>query len=55
MDINLPDVKAEVEAASRDGRALYSLCHSCQTLMPTDCKDWIPEAAVAEALAGGPR
>jgi DNA-binding MarR family transcriptional regulator len=40
-----------VAAASRDERALDGICLSCQTLLPTDCKDWIPETTVLEALA----
>jgi hypothetical protein len=40
-----------VEAASTDGRALYSICLSCQTLLPSDCKDWIPETTVGAAPA----
>lgn len=48
-------------AASLDARALDEICRCCQTLLPTDCKDWplphpsvdgpdwIPAAAVAEA------
>jgi DNA-binding MarR family transcriptional regulator len=43
-----------VEAASSDTHALDALCCSCQTLLPTDCKDWIPETAVAE-LQGASR
>ena len=36
--------------ASMDARALDCICRSCQTLLPTDCKDWIPEDAVGAAL-----
>jgi DNA-binding MarR family transcriptional regulator len=32
-----------VTTALMDEGALHSLCVSCQTLMPSDCKDWIPE------------
>lgn len=32
--------------ASLNARALDQICRSCQTLLPTDCRDWIPEAAV---------
>jgi hypothetical protein len=39
-----------IEAASRDERAIYAVCHSCQTLLPTDCKDWIPEKAVVDLI-----
>jgi MarR family transcriptional regulator, organic hydroperoxide resistance regulator len=43
-----------VQAASADGRMLDSICLSCQTLLPSDCKDWIPEDAVREtAKLGG--
>jgi DNA-binding MarR family transcriptional regulator len=33
-------------AASLDSRALDEICRCCQTFLPTDCKDWIPEAVV---------
>jgi len=33
-----------VTTALMDEGALHGLCLSCQTLMPTDCKDWIPDA-----------
>jgi DNA-binding MarR family transcriptional regulator len=32
-----------VTTALMDEGALHGLCLSCQTLMPTDCKDWISE------------
>jgi DNA-binding MarR family transcriptional regulator len=32
-----------VTTALMDESALHGLCQSCQTLMPTDCKDWISE------------
>lgn len=38
-----------VTAALRDERALDGLCLSCQTLMPSDCRDW--ELEVLPALA----
>lgn len=41
-----------VQAASADQRALYSICLSCQTLVPTDCQDWISEKAVLETAEG---
>jgi DNA-binding MarR family transcriptional regulator len=37
-----------VAATGRDERAFYSICLSCQTLMPSECKDWIPEGAILE-------
>jgi DNA-binding MarR family transcriptional regulator len=45
-----------VQAASADERTLYSICQSCQTLLPSDCKDWIPENSVLETgeLRGQP-
>jgi len=33
-----------VTTALMDEGALHGLCLSCQTLMPTDCKDWIPDS-----------
>ena len=33
-----------VTTALMDEGALNGLCQSCQTLLPTDCKDWIPDA-----------
>jgi DNA-binding MarR family transcriptional regulator len=38
--------------ASTDARALDRICRSCQTLLPTDCKDWIPEAGLRPAALG---
>jgi len=46
-----------VTTALMDEGALNSLCLSCQTLMPTDCKDWIsevlPTLAARQILSGG--
>jgi DNA-binding MarR family transcriptional regulator len=39
--------------AYSSARALDEICRSCQTLLPTDCRDWIPEEAVA-AAGGSP-
>jgi DNA-binding MarR family transcriptional regulator len=36
--------------ASLSARALDEICRSCQTLLPTDCRDWIPEEAVGGAV-----
>lgn len=36
--------------ASLSARALDQICQSCQTLLPTDCRDWIPEEAVGGAV-----
>jgi DNA-binding MarR family transcriptional regulator len=36
-----------VTTALMDEGALNGLCQSCQTLMPTDCKDWITEVLPA--------
>lgn len=41
--------------ASMDTRALDGICRSCQTLLPTDCKDWIPETVFAVGRTGGER
>jgi DNA-binding MarR family transcriptional regulator len=38
-----------VTTALMDEGALYGLCLSCQTLMPTDCKDW--KESVRPAMA----
>jgi DNA-binding MarR family transcriptional regulator len=46
-----------VTTALMDEGALNGLCLSCQTLMPTDCKDWIsevlPTLAARQILSGG--
>src|SRR5436309_6248571 len=43
-----------VTTALMDEGALHGLCLSCQTLMPTDCKDWVSEVLpvlAAESLS----
>jgi DNA-binding MarR family transcriptional regulator len=37
-------------AASLSAKALDNICRSCQTLLPTDCRDWIPEDEVGGAV-----